>query len=311
MKKYLLGAAISLSSFLVLTATVSAQIDPRAVKAAGSIMTFSALIDIFTQTIVKSLGMLAMASAMVAFFYGVVQYIWGARAGDATKIKNGNQFMIWGLIALFVMFSVYGIVRFAQNFICSGDECTKITIPELNFGRSGATGGAGGGQTGNGSPLNPSTGGGGRPGNGTPVLGGSSNGSGSPYAGQTGNSAFDDCIANGGGVVECRRTSGSSGGGSSGSSGAPSTYCQAYRPCIIPGTTDTGNCSSDGSSCEAGYDQYNEYPSTQPAPVSTDGGQPTSAGGESTGSAACALISGARTCVEEGCVWNAGDDSCE
>lgn len=97
-------------------------------------------IDSITTNIVASLGYLALASATVVFFFGIVQFIWAARSGEAKAMEEGKSFMVWGLIALFVMFSVWGIVRFAQDAIGSryfqdGD----IIVPRIRFGDSGGS----------------------------------------------------------------------------------------------------------------------------------------------------------------------------
>jgi hypothetical protein len=73
------------------------------------------LINSFTTNVVQALGTLALAAAVVVFFFGIVEYIWGVRNGDGAKAKTGSTFMIWGLVALFVMFSVWGIIYFAQT----------------------------------------------------------------------------------------------------------------------------------------------------------------------------------------------------
>ena len=52
---------------------------------------------------------LLIAAALVVFFWGLVKYIWSKKPGD------GKSVMIAGLVALFVMTSVWGIIRLAQN----------------------------------------------------------------------------------------------------------------------------------------------------------------------------------------------------
>ncbi|MEN9881451.1 MAG: hypothetical protein RLZZ308_634 [Candidatus Parcubacteria bacterium] len=110
----------------------------------------SSLITYFTNTVVKSLGTLFMAGAMVAFLFGLTRFIWASREGNATEIDNGKRFMMWGLVGLFVMFSVYGIVKFAQSTLLNGYDSRTITIPDINFGGGGSGGNAA-------SPLDPST----------------------------------------------------------------------------------------------------------------------------------------------------------
>lgn len=63
--------------------------------------------------LVGALVPILITLALVAFFYGLVKYLWGAGGkGDA---KKGRDLMIWGLITMFVMVSVWGIVRLGQD----------------------------------------------------------------------------------------------------------------------------------------------------------------------------------------------------
>ena len=54
---------------------------------------------------------LLIALGLVAFFWGLVQYIFAGAKGSAA----GKKIMVWGLIALFVMVSVWGIITMAQG----------------------------------------------------------------------------------------------------------------------------------------------------------------------------------------------------
>lgn len=138
MKKSFIAAGAFLTSFFVFSSFAYAQSGTVA-NASASLGGIAGLITAFTQTIVKATGGLLMAAAMVAFFYGLVQYIWGARQGDAKKISDGNTFIKWSLVALFVMFSVYGIIKWTQSTLCPTCDWATITIPDLNF-RAGGTG---------------------------------------------------------------------------------------------------------------------------------------------------------------------------
>ena len=50
-----------------------------------------------------------MVLATVVFLWGVIRYI--TAAGDEDKLKEGRQFIIFGLVGLFVMVAVWGVVR--------------------------------------------------------------------------------------------------------------------------------------------------------------------------------------------------------
>jgi len=54
-------------------------------------------------------GVLIIA-ALLVFFWGLVKFI--AKAGDEKAVGDGKNFMIWGLISLFVMVTVWGLVKF-------------------------------------------------------------------------------------------------------------------------------------------------------------------------------------------------------
>ncbi|HVV14881.1 MAG TPA: hypothetical protein VHD55_00510 [Candidatus Paceibacterota bacterium] len=53
-----------------------------------------------------------IALALVAFFWGLVRYVWGAGGEGAA---DGKSIMIAGLLGLFIMVSVWGIIKLAQN----------------------------------------------------------------------------------------------------------------------------------------------------------------------------------------------------
>ncbi|RJQ30734.1 hypothetical protein C4572_03635 [Candidatus Parcubacteria bacterium] len=54
------------------------------------------------------------AIAVVMFIYGIVEYILGADNED--KRDKGKEHMIWGVIGMFVMVGVYGIMHFLAGF---------------------------------------------------------------------------------------------------------------------------------------------------------------------------------------------------
>ena len=54
-----------------------------------------------------------MILATVIFLWGVIQYI--TAGGEEEKIKSGRTYMLWGIIALFVMIAVWGLVAVLEN----------------------------------------------------------------------------------------------------------------------------------------------------------------------------------------------------
>ena len=156
MKKSFTFTLLTLTTFFVFSHFASAQVS--AVGAQQGLTTFASLITTFNNTVVKALATLFLSGAVVAFFFGVATFIWGLREGKTDAITNGKQFMIWSLVGLFVMFSVYGIIKVAQSLV-PGLNATSITVPDFNMGGNGLGSPAQGGNTGGNGLGAPSTGG--------------------------------------------------------------------------------------------------------------------------------------------------------
>lgn len=65
-------------------------------------------------SIVNPLVTLMIAVAVVFFIYGVVEFISAANNEEART--KGRQHMVWGVIGLFIMVSVWGIMNILNNF---------------------------------------------------------------------------------------------------------------------------------------------------------------------------------------------------
>jgi hypothetical protein len=133
MKKLSRAALIStvLSLVLPLSAFAEGSDSGTIQKGFGSLKD---IITSFTNNVLVSTATLFLSLAVLAFFYGIVEYIWAKRKGDTKGVADGNKFMVAGLIALFVMFSVYGIIKLAQNTLFPGVDVETIKVPSINFG---------------------------------------------------------------------------------------------------------------------------------------------------------------------------------
>lgn len=74
---------------------------------------FDHLLNYITCIISRSVIPLIFTLAIATFVYGVVQYVIGA--DEEKKRTEGKQLMIWGIIALAVMISVWGLVNIFTN----------------------------------------------------------------------------------------------------------------------------------------------------------------------------------------------------
>lgn len=70
---------------------------------------------------------LLVGIALLTFFWGLLKFIF-AQGNETTK-TDGKKVMVWGLVALFVMVSVWGIVRFMQGAL----GLTDFSPPPMNF----------------------------------------------------------------------------------------------------------------------------------------------------------------------------------
>lgn len=67
------------------------------------------LIGNINEAVVNPLIGFLIVLATVYFLWGVMQFIWASRAdGDQ---EEGKQHMLWGIIGMTLMVSVYGILR--------------------------------------------------------------------------------------------------------------------------------------------------------------------------------------------------------
>lgn len=72
------------------------------------ITNLTSLIDFFTCTLMQAVVPLLMALALAAFTYGIIKYF--LNPDNEEKRKEGKGYMFWGLISIFVMVSLWGLV---------------------------------------------------------------------------------------------------------------------------------------------------------------------------------------------------------
>ena len=78
---------------------------------------------------IKALIPVIFGLAIIYFFWGLVQYI--RSAGDPKKASEGKSIMIYGIIAIAVMVSVYGLVAWLQGAVGITAGQNNVVIPEV------------------------------------------------------------------------------------------------------------------------------------------------------------------------------------
>ena len=77
--------------------------------------------------IIGALTPIVVALALLFFFWGLAKYI--LNAGDEAAKTEGRMIMIWGIIALFVMVSVWGLVQVLQQTFLGGTSTGETITP--------------------------------------------------------------------------------------------------------------------------------------------------------------------------------------
>ncbi len=89
--------------------------------------------------IIDPLIALLMTLALVLFIWGVIQFLVNQNNGEEAKIADGKRHMIWGIVGLVIMVSVYGLMALiSRTFDLKNSQNQKIEnqIPKSqNFGR--------------------------------------------------------------------------------------------------------------------------------------------------------------------------------
>lgn len=96
---------------------------------AGDYGTIAGLINRLIE-IINQLILLMVALAIVAFLWGIAQYMLNLDSEDIRQ--RMRKFMIWGIVAIFVMVSVYGILRVLQETffpdLSAGSDAQTLTL---------------------------------------------------------------------------------------------------------------------------------------------------------------------------------------
>lgn len=122
-KKFLWGIPLYLSTFVYVNAAeqpFTSGASPRSDGLVG-----------FLETVGDIMGMLVpifLGLALIYFIYGLAEYI--LVSGEESEKEKGRTRMIWGTIAMFVIVSVWGIVKLIQETVGVTDK-TEQAAPKI------------------------------------------------------------------------------------------------------------------------------------------------------------------------------------
>jgi hypothetical protein len=88
---------------------------------AAAVTAVTDLLGKIANLILNPLIILGFVIATIFLFYGIAEMMWKSDSSDLGKNRDNVK---WGIIGLFIMFSVYGILRLALATF--GIECTAF-----------------------------------------------------------------------------------------------------------------------------------------------------------------------------------------
>ena len=85
----------------------------------ASAYTFAGFLSYVT-TIINSVTTLLIVAALVIFFFGATSGLWNEK--DAQNHQKMYEFLGWGVGILFLMVSIWGVIRLLQNTLLTNDQ---------------------------------------------------------------------------------------------------------------------------------------------------------------------------------------------
>jgi hypothetical protein len=83
---------------------------PNSFSEAGGIIS---MLDSLGDILRSSINGIIITAAIIIFVWSVASYIWKLRDGKADE--NDRKRMVWGIVLLTVLFSIYGLIRLSAE----------------------------------------------------------------------------------------------------------------------------------------------------------------------------------------------------
>lgn len=90
-------------------------------------MSGSNVLDRINSVIVMPIIQLVFAAGFFLFLWGIVEFFWSMRQASTEGVSTGKYHMFWGVIGMFVMLSVWGIINIVTSTF--GIDSTGGSIP--------------------------------------------------------------------------------------------------------------------------------------------------------------------------------------
>ena len=113
--------------------TIVSTLAPSLVFAQGGLDTIEQNIITPLDSIISALIPIVVGLLVISFFWGMAKYVFAQ--GDEAAKASGKKIMIYGAIAMFIAFSIWGIILTLQEtFGVSGgaSDVTTDLVPVIN-----------------------------------------------------------------------------------------------------------------------------------------------------------------------------------
>jgi hypothetical protein len=94
--------------------------------------TASTIMNRLVDLIINPLILLVFAAGFFYFMWGLVVFLWNSREGEVSS--EGKQHMLWGIVGMFIMVSVYGILTLLTGTFGIDANSATDTSNANNFG---------------------------------------------------------------------------------------------------------------------------------------------------------------------------------
>ena len=118
------------SKKIAVAASISGLLLP-ALASAQTAQNIIAVVDVFALILNRVVG-IVIIFAIIWFIWGLAEYIF-EESGDAKNRAKGRERMIMGVIALFVIISIWGLVRFLQNSLGIQGSSSNLRNEEIPY----------------------------------------------------------------------------------------------------------------------------------------------------------------------------------
>ena len=81
-------------------------------------------------TLLESIIGIVIYLAFVVFGWGIIKLITAGGSGDQKRITDAKRILVYGIIGLFVLSSMFGILTFIKTYLGVPDN-TPITVPKF------------------------------------------------------------------------------------------------------------------------------------------------------------------------------------